>query len=191
MESEPPAQVDAARDYERELEFLRERVRALARGRFPDEQQDVAADAWIRLNRALRREAAENPEALMASIAWRTWLDFSRKKARLRRGWGSSVPIDDLDLPSGDGAPSVDSEALALWRFAVCEWFAQHLPPCAESARQYFSSRTWSEAASELGERAEALAKRWQRCKDKFVDMVRADRGSLREILDHFERAIS
>jgi len=189
MLSEPPAQVAPTRNFERELEFLRNRVRALARGRFPDEQEDVASDAWIRLDRALRRGGARNEEALMTRIAWRAWVDFFRRKKSASGVFGAPVPIEGIDVGEDEADPSVDPEALAIWRFAVYEWFAQHQPRCVDPARQLFSGRNWVEAGAELGERPNSLAKRWQRCKDQFLESVRQDRGMLREILDYFERA--
>jgi DNA-directed RNA polymerase specialized sigma24 family protein len=187
--SEPPTQPDRARDFDREREFLLNRVRVMARGRVPGDQEDIAADAWIRFDRAVRREGARNEEALMTSIAWRTWVDFCRKEASARRALGERVPVEDEPIGAPEVEPGVDPERLAIWRFAVCQWFAQHQPRCVEAARQFFSERDWVEIAGKTGERPNSLAKRWQRCKDLFVDMVRADRGSLRDILDYFEGA--
>jgi DNA-directed RNA polymerase specialized sigma24 family protein len=189
MLSEGPAHAQAVRDVQRELEFLKLRIRALARGRFPDEHDDVASDAWIRLDRTLRREGARNEEALMTHIAWRAWVDFCRKKSSESRALGAPVPLDDVEVEAVSQGHGVDPEELAMWRFAVCEWFAQHQPPCLETARHYLEGRSWVEAAAVLRERPNSLAKRWQRCREQFLEMVRADRGQLREILDYFERS--
>ncbi len=191
MLSEPPAKAESARDFERELRFLRDRIRVLARGRFPAGQEDVAADAWIRLDRALRRETARNVEALMTSIAWRAWVDFCRRQKSEQLALGVRATIEDLDIEAAEQDPGVDPEALATWRFSVFEWFAQHQPRCLEPTRQLFAGRNWVDAAADLGERPNSLAKRWQRCKELFLRMAREDRGSLGEILAYFERAMT
>jgi len=189
MLSEPPASPGTSRDVQRELDFLRQRIRALARGRFPDEQEDVASDAWIRLDRAVRREAARNEEAMMTSIAWRAWVDFCRKKLSEKRSLGTPVPLDELEIEAATDEHGVDPDALAMWRFSVSEWFARHQPRCLEPARELFAGRSWVEAAARLGERPNSLAKRWQRCKEAFLEVVRTDRGELRKLLDYFEGA--
>ena len=191
MHRAPPPASEAVRDFKHELEFLQKRVRALARGRFADELEDVASDAWIRVDRAVRKEGARNEDALMTRIAWRTWVDFCRRKASQARALGKSVPLDDVELGAVQQIPGIDPEALALWRFSICEWFECHQPKCLEPARQILSGRTWVQAAAELGERANSLAKRWQRCRELFIEVARGDRGELRRILDHFEQALA
>ena len=188
---EPSDATASARDVLKELEFLRHRIGALARGRYPDEQEDVASDAWIRLDRALRREGARNEEAMMTSIAWRAWIDFCRKKMTACGALGHPVPLDEVEVKAATVEHGVDPEALATWRFAVLEWFARHQPRCMEPAHQQFAGRSWTEAAEELREQPNSLAKRWQRCKDAFVSAIRKDRGELRGILDYFEEAVT
>lgn len=190
MLSEPP-EVGSARDFSQEIDFLRRQVRALAKGRYRDELDDVASEAWIRLDRALRREEARDIGALMSRIAWRSWVDFYRRRMAEARALGAPIPADDVDLHAAEPDAGVDLDALAAWRFSVCEWFAKHHPACLEPARQMFEGRSWVEAGEALRERPNSLAKRWQRCRERFVSTVRADRGDLRHILDYFERGTS
>lgn len=187
MERTTRPAVEAQRDIERELEFLRFRVRSLARGRFVDEQDDIVSDAWIRLDRALRRDEARNEEALMARIAWRTWVDFCRRRATLCRALGQAVPLEAVELQELEQDSGIDPSALALWRFSIMEWFRANQPNCEEVARHVFDKRGWAEVAESLGERPNSLAKRWQRCREAFVSLARADRGELRLLLDNFE----
>lgn len=176
--------VEAARDFQQEIRFLRDRMTALARGRYPDELDDIAHEAWIRLHRALQRESAQNLEALMTRIAWRSWVDFCRKRATERRVLGTPVAVEETSVGEVSDAPTLDLEALESWRFAVCEWFAEHRPPCLAIVGHVFAGRSWNEASRELGERPNTLAKRWQRCREQFLELARRDRGPLRRVLD-------
>jgi len=182
-----PSEVEVERDSQHELDFLRGRIRALARGRFADEQEDVATDAWIRLDRALRREMARNLEAMMTHIAGRAWIDFCRRKMSEGRALGTRVPVEAAETEAVSQDRGVDPDALRFWRFAVFEWFSQHSPGCLEPARQVFAGRTWVQAAQELQIKANSLAKRWQRCREQFLEVVKRDPGDLRALLDYFE----
>ncbi|MGH7725632.1 MAG: hypothetical protein ACREOU_09405 [Candidatus Eiseniibacteriota bacterium] len=122
----------------------------------------------------------------MSRIAWRAWVDFCRHRKAETGALGTAVDVDDVELESPPDS-TVDPHALALWRFAVCEWFARHSPRCLDPAKFVFDGRSWAEAAECLKERPNSLAKRWQRCREQFLSYVRADRGELRDLLDYFE----
>lgn len=170
-----------------ELRALRQRMQSLAAGRYFADLDDIAADAWIRLDRALGREPAQNLEALMTSVAWRAWVDFCRKKAAERRALGQSVDIDEMELAIPEEERAIDPDALATWRFAMSEWFQRNQPQCLDPARTVFEGRTWGELAEALGAKPNSLAKRWQRCRESFLAAARADRGDLRKLLLYFE----
>lgn len=176
------------RDVAYELAFLRRCISTLARGRSAADLDDVASDAWIRLDRTLRREPARNLEALMNRVARFAWVDHCRSLAARTRALGATISIEETEMEAPTHEPGWDPHALAQWRFAVCEWFTLHRPPCLALVQILFSGRTWLEVSDSLGERPNSLAKRWQRCKDEFLASVRRERkGSLREILSYFE----
>ena len=168
--------IPAARDPRRELEFLRERVRRLARGRWASDLEDVAMEAWVNLDRALRREVARNLDALMTRVARFAWIDFVRR----RRNDPLATPEDllDDDATTGDRPPpdDVDPDALAMLRFFVLEYFARHgATECADIARHWFAGRNHAEIGRLVGEKRDAIAKRWERCRRRVVDAFRAD----------------
>jgi DNA-directed RNA polymerase specialized sigma24 family protein len=180
-------QPEGVRDAAAELAFLRRFVATLAHGRSSADVEDVASDAWIRLDRTLRREPARDQEALMKRVARFAWVDHCRSLAARSRAFGTPIPAADIQIEAIPHDPGADPNALALWRFAIYEWFTLHHPPCLALAHTVFSGRTWTEAAETAGARPNSLAKRWQRCRDSFLTAVRGERGSLREILRYFE----
>jgi DNA-directed RNA polymerase specialized sigma24 family protein len=185
--TEGPAVVVAGRDVQEELRFLRTRMVALARGRFPDDLDDIASEAWIRLNRAVQREEPRNAEALMTRIAWRSWVDFCRRKAAQARALGAPIPAEDVATLAATESSEIDPQLLETWRFSVCEWFARHRPGCLETARHVLAGRTWNQASDVAHERPNTLAKRWQRCREQFLAMARKDRGSLGRLLEDLQ----
>lgn len=171
---------------ETELGFFRRRLEVMARGRHRDELEDLAIEAWIRLDRFRQHEEARNLEALMTRIARFVWIDFVRKKARAGE---SPASLDESEIqvaaPAQDSG--VDPEALAIFRFAALEYFSRSAPRCHELGRFYFSGLNWFQVAEKLGEKRDAIAKRWQRCVEHLVAAGRKDPGAFGAALHQLE----
>ncbi len=189
---------EGLRNHRREFEFLKRRVGGLARGRFADDQEDVAMDAWVRLDRWARKgNEAHNFEAVMMSIAERAWLDFlDRKESRLKRR-GGETPIDNEPIAALVEKRGVDPADLALVRFAVSEWFRANKPRCAALAKHYFAGRSWKEVSNleatveGPAEKPNSIAQRWHRCQHAFISAARADHGRLAQLLSDFEGVVT
>jgi DNA-directed RNA polymerase specialized sigma24 family protein len=168
-----------AKQHQQELEFLRTRMAALARGRHSRDLEDLAMEAWVRWDRYRRREQAQNAEAMMSRIARFVWIDFVRAAGRI------PLPIDleGLDIVAPEDDPGVDPQALALLRFAILEHFARHAPKCHALAEHYFEGRNWFQVAELVREKRDAIAKRWQRCVEQLILLLRDDPGDLGRIL--------
>jgi DNA-directed RNA polymerase specialized sigma24 family protein len=176
------------RDPRRELEFLRRRIATLARGRWASEVEDVAMEAWVTLDRVLRREPARNLDALMMRIARFRWLDFVASRGRD----ASLEPLDDEAgdaLPPPPPPPSVDPRLLELVRFLTVEFFLRSgAEACAQLARYWFEGRNHAEIGREQGEQRNTIAKRWERCRRNVIEAFQKDLpGPLREFADELE----
>ncbi len=175
---------------ETELGFFQRRMSTLARGRHRDDLEDLAMEAWIRLNRFRQHEEARNLEALMTRIARFVWIDFMRKKGRVGEPT-ASLDEGELQIAAPPTVPGVDPQALAMFRFAALEFFSQSAPRCHELARHYFSGLNWFQVAERLGEKRDAIAKRWQRCVERLVAAGRNDRDGLGAILRELEGSVT
>lgn len=161
-----------------ELEFLRKRMTALARGRHARELEDLAMEAWVRWDRFRKREQARNPEAMMSRIARFVWIDFVRSAGDIPQ----PVDFEGLDIPAPAVDPGIDPQALALMRFAILEHFGRHAPRCRELAEHYFQGLNWFQVAERLREKRDAIAKRWQRCVESLTEQLKSDAGDLGRI---------
>lgn len=87
--------------------FRRVTVALRRRGRSEHEAEDLAQDAWIRLDAYQREHIVEKPEAFLL----RTAINLSIDANRARKARGDEVDIDDVVVL--DSAPSLDSALLA------------------------------------------------------------------------------
>jgi len=166
---------------------------SMARGRWASDLEDIAMEAWIVLDRVLRREQARNLDALMTRIARFTFIDAVRRLGHdpIER----SQPIDDEDAAIGDPliGSGIDPSALEMVRFCTLEYFTHHrASECIEVARHWFAGRNHAEIGRLLGEKRDAIAKRWERCRRRVVEAFRADLpGPLRQFATELEEVLA
>jgi DNA-directed RNA polymerase specialized sigma24 family protein len=169
-----------ARNYEYERRFLRDRIARLARGRSPADLDDLASDAWVKLDRFLAREDARNLEAIMTRIAGCVWIDHSRRRARDPVVVGLEPIVEAGAADPGLEDDSIDPSLIPAVRFCVLEFFELHQArDCHQLAQCFFAEVNWFEVARRTGERRDAIAKRWERCRRRLIDAFRADTPKL------------
>jgi RNA polymerase sigma factor (sigma-70 family) len=149
-------------------DFLSRRLRRELRGQGPDDLQDLTQEALVRLLRAVRREGAENTEALMTAIARRTAIDHIRRTMRWSRRL--EYQADPCQQAASAGVDGPDDELDRL-RFVALEFFAARGRPCHDLALAFFACRDWRRVAEDLGRSHEAVRRQWSRC----VEALRAE----------------
>lgn len=158
-------------------------LRRHAAGRDPDQLEDLAQEACVRLLRALRRESARDLDGLMASLAHRTWVDHVRRWRRTRdrfSPWGEAADgVADQLAISGDGDASEDADLghlLDRLELVVQEAFqSAGAQACADLARAFFAGRDWRQVAGDLGVDHASVRKRWSRCLARIRDALSRD----------------
>ena len=144
---------------------LRRSVGGLAGGADAALVDDLVQEACVRFLRVSRRETVREPEALLATLARRTWYDHLRRTIRTRERF-QSLGEDQLDV--ADPAPAWraelgdPAERLAL---AVQEIFAgRGASECLDLLRNFLAAAGWQDLATQQGVAYAALRKRWSRC---------------------------
>jgi DNA-directed RNA polymerase specialized sigma24 family protein len=144
---------------------LRRTVGGLAGGADTTVVDDLVQEACVRYLRVSRRETIREPEALLATLARRTWYDHLRRTVRTRERFASlgddelgvADPAQDWQAALGDPA-----ERLAL---AVQEIFAgRGATECLDLLRHFLAAASWQDLATRQGVAYAALRKRWSRC---------------------------
>lgn len=124
----------------------------------PDEAQDLAQEAWLRLWRSGRADALDNAEAYLQSIAANLVRDRQRRRAARREAF--HVGLDaavELASPAPDPARLLElREALARYQAAV-----DRLRPKTRTVflRHRLDGCTYAEIAAELGLSVSAVEK--------------------------------
>lgn len=144
----------------------------------PDDLEDLIQEALVRLLRAIRREPANNLEALMVEIARRTAIDYMRRRKRwsliLERSSTLETIVDPRPFPSeavGDPATRLE--------FVVLEYFRSTRSSCLEIANAYFEARSWPAVAARTGIRPATVRKRWSRCLEQLRKAARSNASML------------
>ncbi len=148
---------------------VRHKLRRLVRGLAGDTDaavvDDLVQETCVRLLRVTRREQVREPEALLATLARRTWYDHLRRLVRTRErfqtmgddGFDAADPAAPWDADLGDPA-----ERLAL---AVQEIFvSQDATTCLDLLQHYLAAASWQLLATREGVPYTAIRKRWSRC---------------------------
>jgi len=162
---------------------LLQHLRRHAAGRDPDQLEDLAQEACVRLLRAVRREPARDVDGLMASLAHRTWVDHVRRWRRAQARFGlSDQDLDALADPAAGGGsdPTSDDPSLGhlldRLELVVQEVFVgAGAEACADLARAFFAGRDWRQVADDLGVDHATVRKRWSRCLARVRDALRRD----------------
>lgn len=120
------------------------------------EIDELAAEAWVRVLRAVKLQSPDNLEAFATTIAQNTHIDFVRRRQR-------QAALHDALLAEGrcDASPSRGDELERL-RFLALEFFRG--TSCGELAEAYFSEVTWKQHAARVGRSPDAVRKEWERC---------------------------
>jgi DNA-directed RNA polymerase specialized sigma24 family protein len=140
----------------------------------PAEREDIAQEALLDLFERTRAEAPRNPEGLLRTIAHRKAMDLFRARARWGRllGGFEGAPHDAPDpAPGPDGVLRMRVlESLP----AIAEtYFRAHQPECLPHLHAYFNDGSWREFAESRDARVNTAIKRWERCRNSFVEFAR------------------
>lgn len=154
---------------------VRVRLRELLRPRLSgseahDALDDLVQEGIVRLLRLRRRERVENLEALLVTLAHRTWIDYTRRRARWRRIF-ELRDRDTEDPRAGEEASMGDAERriqLVILRIAEGE-------ECRRLAADFFAERDWNAVARERGLSPAAVRKRWSRCLREIKEKIARD----------------
>lgn len=175
----PPAGDLTPIDWARAREFLLACVRHRLDRESPENQEDLAHIALVRLVRIARRERIGNVQALMNTLAQQVVVDFLRH----RRRWRLLVePFAERAAGiAGEDAPTGVGDPLERVRFVVLEFFTSEHAPCAELARAYFAEVTWKDLAARFGVGHNTLIKRWSMCMKRLRAAARREANPLLE----------
>jgi RNA polymerase sigma factor (sigma-70 family) len=127
------------------------------------ELDDLVQEGCVRLLRASRREPIDDPEAMIAVIAQRTFRDWLRRRYRNER---LCRPLDGVPEPVAP--PPTDpryGDLIERIEFLVLEIFDREgKDQCAELARGWFAGRNWKQLSERIGISHATARKRWSRC---------------------------
>lgn len=142
---------------------------------------DVVQEACIRLLRTARREPVENMDALVSTVAHRTWVDFIRRRMRWRRVFAAGDEhIEEAAAPGGYEYGGLRDRL----QFIVLELFEREgADACRDLARAYFAETDWKTVAKSLNQGHAAVRKRWSRCVEEVRRLMKED-PQLSRILD-------
>ena len=142
---------------------LRRLFGALAGGLEHDLCEDLVQEACVRLLRITRREPVRDSEALLATVARRTWYDHLRRAVRTRERFEELGDTDPAAAsPPWDPHLGDPAERLLL---AVQELFTAHgAGECQSLLRHYLGATGWQQVAAAQGVDYRTLRKRWSRC---------------------------
>ncbi len=152
-------------DWDESRRRLRKLFGALAGGAEPDLLDDLVQEACVRLLRIVRREAIRETDAILATVARRTWYDHLRRAIRTRerfRDLGGAVPDVADPAPLWETELGDPAERLCL---IVQEIFVgRGADDCLELLRHFLAAAGWQQLATLQGVAYAALRKRWSRC---------------------------
>lgn len=134
---------------------------------------DLVQEGCIRLLRAARREPVENVDALVSTVAHRTWVDFVRRRMRWRRVFAAG---DDqiAETPAPGGYEYGDLRDRL--QFIVLGLFEREgADACRDLARAYFAETDWKTVARSLNQGHAAVRKRWSRCVEEVRRLMKQD----------------
>jgi len=135
--------------------------------------EDLTQEACVRLLRALRRESAEDLDALAFVIAQRTWVDFVRRRTRWRRVFAGGEERDAM-AAAEESEWAGSGERL---RFIVLALFEREgRDACRELALAYFAEMDWKTVAAAFNQSHAAVRKRWSRCVEDVRRLLAQDR---------------
>ncbi|MCK4548028.1 MAG: sigma-70 family RNA polymerase sigma factor [Candidatus Eisenbacteria sp.] len=173
--SEPAAFGETEIDWDEATLFLKRRLtRKLGR---VDELtlEDLTQETCVRLLRAVRREGATNPHALMTTIADRTAVSHIRRITRERPIFEPLTEVtENLPDPKSE-TTQVPGDIQERVELVVQEIFRSRRSSCLELAVAFFEKRNWSAVASALGISHDAVRARWSRCVALLRKVVAAD----------------
>lgn len=161
-------------------ERARRHVRALYRGRAsgPDHEavEDLVQECCIRTLRAMRRQAAEKPWALLQTVAQRTWVDHQRRSVRRRERLRALDDRDEISQPFDDPIDRELGELRERLVFMAHELFDRDGAfECQQLLRDYLGALDWQEVAQRLGRTHAATRKRWSRCLASLREAIARD----------------
>jgi DNA-directed RNA polymerase specialized sigma24 family protein len=144
---------------------LRRAIGGLASGADAAVVDDLVQEACVRFLRVSRRETVREPDALLATLARRTWYDHLRRTVRTRERF-QDLGDRELDVagpaPAWEAALGDPAERLAL---VVQEIFTRRgASACLDLLQHFLAATSWQNLATRQGVAYTALRKRWSRC---------------------------
>lgn len=168
-----PSDSDPALDWEEVNNALRRHLGRRAGAADRQFLDDLVQEACIRLLRAARRSRVENLDALVSTVAHRTWVDFIRRRMRWRRVFtADSERTPEAAAPDGHAYGDVRDRL----QFIVLELFEREgAEGCRDLARAYFAEMDWKTVAASRKQGYAAVRKRWSRCVEEVRRLMKQD----------------
>lgn len=126
---------------------------------------DLVQEACVRYLRARRREPVREPEAMMTTLARRTWYDHLRRRTRARERF---TPLSEdhervaASSPARD--PSLGDPAERLTLVVQEVFLARGAHECLQLLQAFLAAGGWQNMAERQQVGYAALRKRWSRC---------------------------
>ena len=134
--------------------------------------EDLTQEACVRFLRASRGRPVENQEALAATIAKRTWVDFIRRRTRWRKIFSEAVEVEAESLAGGFEL----GDQRERLQFIVQELFDRNgSQGCLDLARAFFAEMDWKSVAESKNRTYASVRKQWSRCVQEVRRMVKED----------------
>jgi len=161
----PDRQDTAPLDWDQARLRFRRLLQSMAGSADPYLLDDLVQESCVRLLRVSRRAPVREPEALMAVLARRTWIDHLRRAVRTRERFTAlGEDYDRVGDPNPASSPDLGDpgERLAL---VVQEIFLEHgSHECLELLRGFLAVGSWRALAGRMNVNYSAVRKRWSRC---------------------------
>ena len=126
---------------------------------------DLVQEACVRYLRAQRREEVREPEALMTTLARRTWYDHLRRRTRTRERFTSlSENHERVAAASPARDPGFGDPAERLTLVVQEIFLARGADECLDLLRSFLAATGWQNLAEHQQVGYAALRKRWSRC---------------------------
>lgn len=144
---------------------LRRAIGGLASGADAAMVDDLVQEACVRFLRVSRREAVREPEALLATLARRTWYDHLRRTVRTRERF-QDLGDKELDLagPAPEWEAALGDPAERLAQVVQEIFMGRGASECLDLLRHFLAATSWQQLATRQGVAYPALRKRWSRC---------------------------
>ncbi len=141
------------------------------------DREDLVAEATASVWISTRTTRPDRLEAFLNTIAYRTFVDWCRRKQTRQKLFVTEAPMADPPAP-----PVLDpdvGDAFERRLFTMTSWFEQNQPACRPIAVEHVGrGRTLKDLAEEWNLSHDQLRQRWQRCRERFRKAVDAHRAA-------------